>query len=85
MPASSISLSLPSPRSSAFKTSSSSASSSNGSCKETEIALQICQAGNIRTALMCLNLAVENDQFDRFLIATDTPTGNESKRTCSFS
>ena len=39
------------------------------------IALQICQAGNIRTALMCLNLAVENDQFDRFLIATDTPTG----------
>ena len=43
--------------------------------KETEIALQICQAGNIRTALMCLDLAVENDQFDRFLIATDTPTG----------
>ncbi|MDA0651826.1 MAG: amidohydrolase family protein [Proteobacteria bacterium] len=43
--------------------------------KETGIALQICQAGNIRTALMCLNLAVENDQFDRFLIATDTPTG----------
>ncbi|NKB19483.1 MAG: amidohydrolase family protein [Alphaproteobacteria bacterium] len=42
---------------------------------ETEIALQICQAGNIRTALMCLDLAVENDQFDRFLIATDTPTG----------
>ncbi len=42
---------------------------------ETNIALQICQAGNIRTALMCLNLAVENDQFDRFLIATDTPTG----------
>ena len=42
---------------------------------ESTIALQICQAGNIRTALMCLNLAVENDQFDRFLIATDTPTG----------
>lgn len=42
---------------------------------ETDIALQICQAGNIRTALMCLKLAVENDQFDRFLIATDTPTG----------
>ena len=42
---------------------------------ETNIALQICQAGNIRTALMCLNLAVENGQFDRFLIATDTPTG----------
>ena len=43
--------------------------------KESDIALQICQAGNIRTALMCLNLAVENDAFDRFLIATDTPTG----------
>ena len=43
--------------------------------KETEIALQVCQAGNIRTALLCLNLAVENDVFDRFLIATDTPTG----------
>ena len=43
--------------------------------KETDIALQICQAGNIRTALMCLDLAVDNNQFDRFLIATDTPTG----------
>jgi enamidase len=43
--------------------------------KESDIALQICQAGNIRTALLCLDLAVENDQFDRFLIATDTPTG----------
>lgn len=43
--------------------------------KESDIALQICQAGNIRTALMCLNMAVENDCFDRFLIATDTPTG----------
>ena len=42
---------------------------------ETDIALQICQAGNIRTALLCLNLAVENEEFDRFLIATDTPTG----------
>ncbi len=43
--------------------------------RESEIALQICQAGNIRTALMCLDLAVENDVYDRFLIATDTPTG----------
>ncbi len=42
---------------------------------ESNIALQICQAGNIRTALMCLELAVEADQNDRFLIATDTPTG----------
>src|SRR5581483_6388021 len=43
--------------------------------KESDMALQICQAGNIRTALLCLNLAVENKAFDRFLIATDTPTG----------
>lgn len=43
--------------------------------KESDIALQICQAGNIRTALLCVNLAVANDAFDRLLIATDTPTG----------
>jgi enamidase len=43
--------------------------------KQSEIALQICQAGNIRTALLCLNLAIENNAFDRVLIATDTPTG----------
>lgn len=43
--------------------------------RETKAALQICQAGNIRTALMCLNMAVEHECFDRFLIATDTPTG----------
>ena len=43
--------------------------------RETKVALQICQAGNIRTAVMCLNMVVENDVFDRFLIATDTPTG----------
>jgi enamidase len=42
---------------------------------QSEIALQICQAGNIRTALLCLNLSVQHDAFDRFLIATDTPTG----------
>ena len=43
--------------------------------KESDIALQICQAGNIRTALLCVNLAVTNNAFDRLLIATDTPTG----------
>jgi enamidase len=43
--------------------------------KESDIALQICQAGNIRTALLCVNLAVENNAFDRLLVATDTPTG----------
>ncbi|MBM3486832.1 MAG: amidohydrolase family protein [Alphaproteobacteria bacterium] len=43
--------------------------------RESDIALQMCEAGNIRTAILCLKLAVENDAFDRFLIATDTPTG----------
>jgi enamidase len=42
---------------------------------ETRAALQIVQAGNIRTALLVLDLAVKKDCFDRFLIATDTPTG----------
>jgi enamidase len=42
---------------------------------ESKIALQICQAGNIRTALMCLDLAVSAEAFDRIIIATDTPTG----------
>lgn len=43
--------------------------------KESDIALQICQAGNIRTAILCVNLAVTHNAFDRLLIATDTPTG----------
>ena len=42
---------------------------------ESKIALQICQAGNIRTALMCLKLAVDAEAFDRVIFATDTPTG----------
>ena len=43
---------------------------------ESNIALQICTAGNLRTALLIAKLAMEADQFDRFLIATDTPTGS---------
>ena len=43
---------------------------------ESNIALQICTAGNLRTALLIAKLAVQADQFDRFLIATDTPTGS---------
>jgi enamidase len=43
---------------------------------ESQIALQICTAGNLRTALMVGNLVCEADQFDRLLIATDTPTGS---------
>jgi enamidase len=42
---------------------------------ESTIALQICTAGNLRTALLVLKLAQKADQFDRVLIATDTPTG----------
>ena len=42
---------------------------------ESEIALQICQAGNIRTALMCLDLGIDAKAFDRIILATDTPTG----------
>jgi|TARA_B100002003_G_C14142553_1_gene549338 enamidase len=42
---------------------------------ESKIALQICQAGNIRTALMCLDLAISAEAFDRIIFATDTPTG----------
>lgn len=41
-----------------------------------EIALQVCTAGNIRTMILCAELARKHDAFDRFLIATDTPTGS---------
>lgn len=43
---------------------------------ESDIALQICTAGNLRTALWVTELAREADVFDRLLIATDTPTGS---------
>ena len=44
--------------------------------EKTEAALQVCTAGNIRTTILCANLANEMDVFDRFIIATDTPTGS---------
>jgi enamidase len=44
--------------------------------RESDIALQICTAGNLRTALLCARLAVEHGAFDRLIIATDTPTGS---------
>src|SRR5215218_7504198 len=44
--------------------------------RESEIALQVCTAGNLRTTLLCARLADELGAFDRFLIATDTPTGS---------
>jgi len=40
------------------------------------MALQVCTAGNLRTTLLCGRLALEHDAFDRFIIATDTPTGS---------
>jgi enamidase len=43
---------------------------------ESEIALQVCTAGNLRTTLLCAKLAQAHDAFDRFIIATDTPTGS---------
>ena len=44
--------------------------------RESEIALQVCTAGNLRTTLLCARLAQQHDAFDRFIIATDTPTGS---------
>jgi enamidase len=43
---------------------------------ESDIALQICTAGNLRTALLCVALAQKHKAFDRLIIATDTPTGS---------
>src|SRR3990170_642935 len=43
---------------------------------ESKVALQVCTAGNLRTTLWLSKLVCEADQFDRFLIATDTPTGS---------
>jgi len=44
--------------------------------EETEIALQVCTAGNLRTTLLTARLLQERDALDRLLIATDTPTGS---------
>lgn len=41
-----------------------------------EIALQICTAGNLRTALLTARLLDEAGAPERLLIATDTPTGS---------
>jgi enamidase len=42
---------------------------------ESGIALQICQAGNLRSALAIVALAQERDALGRVLVASDTPTG----------
>ncbi len=39
------------------------------------IALQICQAGNLRSALEVVRLAAEQGVLERVLVASDTPTG----------
>jgi enamidase len=44
--------------------------------RESDMALQICTAGNLRTALLCAGLAQKLEAFDRLIIATDTPTGS---------
>jgi enamidase len=38
-------------------------------------AIQIVQAGNLRSALAILAIAIRRDALDRIVIATDTPTG----------
>ncbi len=44
--------------------------------RETDVALQVCTAGNLRTTLLCARLAREAGAWDRFIIGTDTPTGS---------
>ncbi len=44
--------------------------------QESEIAFQVCTAGNLRTTLLCARLLMQHDALDRFIIATDTPTGS---------
>lgn len=43
---------------------------------ETQVAMQVCTAGNLRTTLLVAKLLAEAGQSDRLLIATDTPTGS---------
>jgi enamidase len=43
---------------------------------ESDMALQLCTAGNLRTALLCTELVQRHGALDRLLIATDTPTGS---------
>lgn len=43
---------------------------------ESNIALQICTAGNLRTALLTAKLLKDAEALHRLLIATDTPTGS---------
>ncbi|WP_206476734.1 amidohydrolase [Microbacterium sp. KRD172] len=42
---------------------------------ETTMALQLVQAGNIRSAVRIINRATDTDVFERVVIGSDTPTG----------
>ena len=44
--------------------------------RETNIAMQVCTAGNLRAAILCAEMARKHNAFERFLVATDTPTGS---------
>ncbi|MFB9950708.1 amidohydrolase family protein [Rhizobium puerariae] len=43
---------------------------------ESDIALQLCTAGNLRTSLLVTRQLLAKDDLHRLLIATDTPTGS---------
>ncbi len=43
---------------------------------ESDVAMQVCTAGNLRTTLLVAELLEDADRLDRLLIATDTPTGS---------
>lgn len=43
---------------------------------ESQVAMQVCTAGNLRTTLLVADLLARADALDRLLIATDTPTGS---------
>ena len=43
---------------------------------ETQVAMQVCTAGNLRTTLLVAKLLAACGQSERLLIATDTPTGS---------
>lgn len=43
---------------------------------ESDMALQLCTAGNLRTSILVTELLRDRDALDRLLIATDTPTGS---------
>lgn len=43
---------------------------------QTQIGMQVCAAGNLRTGILAAEAAHRHDAFDRLFIGTDTPTGS---------